>query len=233
MNCKLPLLLPLFLLVPGLRAEFSFKVYTWPLQGLVSESSDIARLPELYYLDKQDQPRRLRIARGSVTRSHRYDGPSPLRLVIKEEQASGEDRFRAFARVPIQTQTENTLLIYNPDQPLGNGQPNVAAMNVDPRKVPDGKATLYNSSRRTVLLQVDGRNVQLQPGKGLIQAPGSEGEAFSRMRVRVAATKEGQEAKIMFSGSIRIFKEEPNLFLIQEYGDRYQVRSLRGLTRDS
>lgn len=220
-------------LTPTLFAEIHFRVYTWPLQGLVSETSDIAALPELFYLNKEDQPKRLRISRGSISQRHRYDGESPLRLVQKTGSVGGEDQFSPFAQVRVQRNAEHTLLIFNPDQPRSNGGANVSVMHADPRRVPKGKATFYNTSSQIVLMNVDGRNFRIRSGRALIQEPEERGVAFSRMRVRLAArhpTRE--EMKMMFTGTLRIFDDRPNLFLVQEYGDRMQVRSIRGLNRE-
>ncbi len=231
MSCKLfALLLCLPPLLPG---DIQFRIYTWPLQGLVSGSSDIESLPELYYLNDRDQPQRLRIARGSVTKRYRYDGDSPLRLVKKTGEVGGEDQFAPFAQVRIQRDAEHTLLLYNPDQPRSDGQANVSVMHADHRRVPKGKGTFYNSSSQTVILNLDGESFRLAPGGAVIREAGIPGEAFRRMRVRVAAPHPNrQELKMMFTGSIRIFEDQPNLFLVQEYGERMQVRSIRGLRRE-
>jgi len=231
MNYKLLLLL--LGLSQACPAEIHFRVYTWPLQGLVSEASDIVRLPELYFLDEDERPTPLRLARGSVTKRYRYDGDSPLRLVQKTGEVDGVDQFAPFAQLRIQRDAEHTLLLFNPDQPRSNGQANVSVMHADHRRVPDGKATFYNSSRSSLVLNLDGQNFRVAPGGAVIREPGLPGEAFSRMRVRVAAPHPNrQELKMMFTGSIRIFHDQPNLFLVQEYGERIQVRSLRGLTRE-
>lgn len=226
------LLLLIVLATPMFGEGISFRVYTWPLQGLVSEDSKIFRVPELYYLDQDDQPKRLRLARGSITRRHRYNGTRPLRLVQLAEGSEGEVLTRKFTQISVKGM-EDALLVFNPDQPFSDGSPNVSLLNVHPKKVPTGKATLVNSSSRNVLVQLNGENVRLSPGQGVTRSPDHAKNGMAKMRVRLATSTTGGDLKMVFTGTLRAYKDAPNLFVIQEYGERMQVRSLRGLTGDS
>ncbi|GEM_PF-2266576 len=194
------------------------RFYTWPLQGILHDQMSIPALPD-GYVRGENGVKEVVLARGSMSPPFRYRGSDALELVTRipdgKDPETGKARWKlqTLAQPEIPREWKQAVVVLFPDSTQGDGTWRSLPLETGDLKLPKGGSRYMNTSRRGLVLEVDGKQQPLAPGESMTLSKSGSGKDRVRLRM-YGRNPRTQEVELIYTASHWRKQESGNLYVI-------------------
>ena len=195
------------------------RFYTWPLKGVLHDGMEVPSIPLSYLYSPLQGYKEVVLSRGTLSPPIRYVSPKAPELLTRvangTDPETGERLWKTSALVSPEipdTWKESVVVIF-PDSQRSDGTYRSLALEAGDLKLPRGGSRFLNTSRKRLVMEVDGKRKAIDPGASVnVNSSGGSGD---RMRVRLYS-KDQQSGKVELIYTASHWRREAtgNLYII-------------------
>jgi len=212
-------------------ANLHFAVYVWPETGILTENSQIAGIPRMYY-NSPEGIKRIPTARNVASPLMRYQGPMPLELFNGEwvevpapegappgTEPTRTMRKTVLTRLNIPDSWTQAMLIVFPGQTDSNGNLRVLPIRYDLDRVQPNFVRLHNTTDVSMVVKVAGEMYALPKKEVLNFQPKGRG-GHHAFRVSFYSMNERGEPQLRYTTRMVDIEGRSNLYLLYKQDKR-------------
>ena len=211
--------------------NFYFAIYTWPVQGILTENSVVAGVPRVYY-HSPEGIRKVPMGRNVTSPLMHYRGPMPLELFDgkwvdippPEDAPPGTLPTRQFQKKKVADLTlpeswNRAMLIAFPGKTGPDGGIRILPIRYDADKVKTDHVRIHNTTNTRMILDAEDKKYAL-PANGILDfRPANSGGHHAFRASFYSANQEGKP-QLRYSTRMVMKEGESTLYLLYKMGQR-------------
>lgn len=212
--------------------DLMLSFYLPPVQGILSEHSELPILEAVYVRDSQGV-QQIPLSRVTQSRPIRYRADTPPVLFTAEpagvdDQGYPRFRSRTLAELTIPENWDRALILLYPERPDAQGQWTAIPVWSPDLAISAGGVLFINSTAQPLVLEADGHNRTLESGRVLRMD--SRRISSERYRLRVHGRDTQGTLRLLHTSMQRRRQESGNILILYAPSPgRIRVLSLRDL----
>lgn len=212
-------------------SKFHFAVYVWPVQGILTENSEVAGVPRIYY-QSPEGVRRVPTGRNVTSPLMFYHGPMPLELFDgrRVEVPPPEDappgtpptqtfEKRTLAELEIPENWKQAMLILFPGQEDENGQLRILPIRYDLDVVRPDHVRIHNTTDVPMVLKAEDQEHPL-PANGVLDFEPRNDGGHHAFRASFYSLSERGTTRLRYTTRIAIREGQNSLYLLYKKDSR-------------
>jgi len=211
--------------------DLQLRFYTWPLRGILHDGMAIPALPQAY-LPGTAGPKEVILSRGGMSAPTLYRGIEPPVLIHAEKAGTHPEtgaqlwNTRPLAKPAVPREWKQCVVVLFPDSQRPDGSWQTLPLEADELNVPKGGSRFLNTSRRSLVLEVNQKRQSLAPGESVILT--GAGAGSDRVRLRLyGRNPRNQQVELIYTSSHWRKQDARNLYVIYTSGtERLKVLQL-------